>query len=451
MLVRTRGRRLSVALVTPLVLGVLLLTCLTASAQTEEIDAVGRNQRISLNLQNVTLGNVLKVMTQKSGINFLIGSGLVGKEINVYLEDVLVEDALAAILRANGLWYTRQKGTNIYVIMESPEGPPVATTTEVIRMSYADAAGLEPTLEAVLTDVGDIVVDERTNSLVVSDLPENIPTLRQLATELDEPTGQVLIEAKIVEFYEDAASELGISWDMRGYEKGDESGTGAYSYGSTFDTSADQEGFLNLSFGKFESLSRIKDITASISAMQKDGVAHVLAKPQVLTVDNKEALIEITQRMALAKKVTYRDGGTESTVEPIFGDVGVTLKVVPHINNDQFVTMTLEPVVSSAQRSSYFPDEAVDTKKRTARTTVMIKDGQTVVIGGLLRKDVVRTDFKVPILGDIPLLGELFRKSIDSESETEVMLFLTPKILGPESLQRMSERLESQVDQQIGE
>ena len=106
---------------------------------------------------------------------------------------------------------------------------------------------------------------------------------------------------------------------------------------------------------------------------------------------------------------------------------------------------------SSAQRSSYFPDEAVDTKHRTAKTTVMAKAGETVIIGGLLRTDVVETHFKVPILGDIPLLGALFRKSITSNTETEVMLFLTPHLLGAEALARMSQRLEADIDAKIGD
>jgi type IV pilus assembly protein PilQ len=448
----TRGR-LSLGAGVIVVTAILLVLAVAppAAAQEDMGDSGSkvRSQRISLNLQNVTLGSVLKVMTQKSGINFLIGSDLVGKEINVYLEDVLVEDALAAIMRANGLWYTRQKGTNIYVITDAPEGPPVATITEVLRLNYADAPSLEPTLSAVLTDAGSIVVDERTNSLVLSDIPENMSTLQSLVRDLDVQTGQVLIEAKVVEFTNDASSELGVSWDFANYETGEADGTGSFSYGTTFNNSGDSEGVLNLTFGKFDSFVELQNLNAKLSAMQKDGIAQVLAKPQILTLDNKEAQIEITTHLALAKKVTYREAGTESTVEPIFGDVGVTLKVTPHVNNDEFVTMRIEPVVSSAQRSSFFPDEAVDTKQRMARTTVMVKDGQTVVIGGLLRKDLVETHFKVPILGDIPLLGELFRKSIETETNSEVMLFITPKILGAESLQRMSERLESDIDAKL--
>lgn len=440
--------------ITTLLLAAMILLALPQTSWSQETgqDASQvRSQRITLNLQNVTLGSVLKIMTQKSGINFLIGSQLVGKEINVYLENVLVEDALAAIMRANGLWYTRQKGTNIYVITDAPEGPPVTTITEVMRLSYAAAPELEETVKAVLTEAGSIVVEERTNSLVISDIPENMSTLQSIIRDLDVQTGQVLIEAKIVEFTEEAAIELGISWGFSDYESGDANGTGSYTYGSTFNQGTSDEGVLSLTFGKFDSFVELQDLNVKLDAMKKDGLAQVLAKPHILTLDNKEALIEITTHLALAKKVTYREGGQESTVEPIFGDVGVTLKVTPHINNDQFVTMNIEPMVSSAQRSSYFPDEAVDTKQRKAKTTVMAKNGETVVIGGLLRKDVVETHFKVPILGDIPLLGALFRKSITSDTNSEVVVFLTPRLVGAEELSQLSKRMESDFDARLQE
>ncbi len=431
-----------------LIASLVLLLAMTSVAwsqeDTLESAARGRVQRISLNLQDVTLGSVLKVMTQKSGINFLIGSDLVGKSINVYLEDVLVEDALAAIMRANGLWYTRQKGTNIYVIMDAPEGPPVTTVTEVLGLSYADATMLLPTMESVLTEAGSIVVDARTNSLVATDIPENMTTLQQLVNDLDDPTGQVLIEAKIIEFSEDAARELGVTWDYSDFDTGE-----AISYGSTFNT--DQaEGILELTFGKFDSFVNIQDLAGKIRALQQDGRAEVLAQPQILTLDNQEAVIAITSHIALARKVTYREGGADSTVEPIFGDVGVTLKVLPHVNNEEFVTMTIEPQVSSAHRSSFFPDDAVDTKHRTARTTVMVRDAETVVIGGLLMRDVSESHYKVPLLGDIPLLGALFRKSVTSDTTTEGMVFLTPRILGAEALKRVSERAESRMDEKLG-
>ena len=193
MMVRKSGfSRYRSATIATVLVALLCVTCSTAwsqEADAADVGTTGYSPRISLNLQNVTLGAVLKVMTQKTGINFLIGSDLTGKTINVYLEDVLVEDALAAIMKANGLWYTRQKGTNIYVIMESPDGPPVNTITQVFHTNYADAKLLEPTVSAVLTEAGHIVVDQRTNALVVSDIPENMTTLESLVRELDEPTG----------------------------------------------------------------------------------------------------------------------------------------------------------------------------------------------------------------------------------------------------------------------
>ncbi len=452
------------------VAALLIVTCSPAWSQSGTTN-VERGQRISLNLTSVTLGSVLKVMTQKTGINFLIGSGLTGKTINVYLEDVLVEDALAAIMKANGLWYTRQKGTNIYVIMESPDGPPVATVTDVFHTDYADAVMLEPTIEAVLTEVGSVVVDQRTNALVVSDIPENMSTIESIVRELDNPTGQVLIEAQIVEVADEANLDLGVEWGYSDYdsENGASYGggfnyvhqwhhervlndeTGLYETVSTLVEHKAMEGLLDLSFGKWHSfIDGFTDISARIRAMERDGLAKVLASPQILTIDNQEAIIAITSHIAMAKKTTVSPDGY-LTIEPLYGDVGVTLKVTPHVNNDDFVTMTIEPEVSSAARSAYFPDEAVDTRKRTAKTTVMAQDGETIVIGGLLRKDINETHFKVPLLGDIPLLGRLFRKSVESEVDSEVMVFLTPRILGPEALKRITERKTARLAEIMGE
>ena len=452
------------------VAALLIVACSPAWSQSGTTN-VERGQRLSLNLTSVTLGSVLKVMTQKTGINFLIGSGLTGKTINVYLEDVLVEDALAAIMKANGLWYTRQKGTNIYVIMESPDGPPVATVTDVFHTDFADAVMLKPTIEAVLTEVGSVVVDQRTNAIVVSDIPENMSTIESIVRELDNPTGQVLIEAQIVEVADEANLDLGVEWGYSDYdsENGASYGggfnyvhqwqhervlndeTGLYETVSTLVENKAMEGLLDLSFGKWHSfIDGFQDISARIRAMERDGVAKVLASPQILTIDNQEAIIAITSHIAMAKKTTVSPDGY-LTIEPLYGDVGVTLKVTPHVNNDDFVTMTIEPEVSSAARSAYFPDEAVDTRKRTAKTTVMARDGETIVIGGLLRKDVNETHFKVPLLGDIPLLGRLFRKSVESEVDSEVMVFLTPRILGPEELKRISERKTARLAELMGE
>ena len=457
MMVRKSGfSRYRSATIATVLVALLCVTCSTAwsqEADAADVGTTGYSPRISLNLQNVTLGAVLKVMTQKTGINFLIGSDLTGKTINVYLEDVLVEDALAAIMKANGLWYTRQKGTNIYVIMESPDGPPVNTITQVFHTNYADAKLLEPTVSAVLTEAGHIVVDQRTNALVVSDIPENMTTLESLVRELDNPTGQVLIQAQIVEVADEAALDLGVEWGFSDYDEA--SGT---SYGAGFnrvhyyeDRTDDlgnvtkvlvedklMEGVLDLSFGQWHSfIDGFQDLSGRIRAMKRDGLLEILAEPQILTMDNQSAEIAITSHIAMAKKTTIANEGTV-TIEPVYGDVGVILRVTPNVNNDDFVTMTIEPEVSSASRSAYFPDEAVDTRKRTARTTVMARDGETIVIGGLVRKDIIENHFKVPLLGDIPLLGRLFRRSIESEVNSEVIVFLTPRIMSPESLKRVA-------------
>ena len=144
----------------------------------------------------------------------------------------------------------------------------------------------------------------------------------------------------------------------------------------------------------------------------------------------------------MAKKVTMQAiaGVGISVSEPIFGDVGVILTVVPKISGDGFILLDVKPTVSSAERSVYFPDEAVDTKERTAETVVLVKDGQTVVIGGLLREKETEGIAKIPLLGDIPILGYLFKRKVVDTRKTEVAVFLTPHIVSPEELEKRTEQ-----------
>jgi type IV pilus secretin PilQ/predicted competence protein len=414
------------------------------------------DQTITMNLRDVRLENALRLLTERTGMNFSMDTDLGDRLINVYLVDVSPEDALAAILRANGLWYTRQEGTNIYVIIAEEKGPPANTETRVLKCNYADAKELKPTVESNIGEVGKIVVDERTNSLVVTDTPENMRMLRALVEELDSPTGQVLIEARIVELTDIDGSDIGVTW--QGYDELDEAALEKnVSVGGSFNYREKDllDGLLKLTVGRleyFEDPSRaLEDLNVTLEALVTTGKAKLLATPQVLTVNNKEAKIEITESVALAKKVTINGLTGQVTEEIVFGDIGVTLSVTPHINDENFITMVVSPVVSSARKSTFFPDEAADTKKRTATTTVMVKDAQTIVIGGLLRNEESETFYKVPLLGDIPLLNLLFRKKVANTNNNEVVVFLTPRIVTADELMEISRRGTGIMSTEFGE
>jgi len=310
-----------------------------------------RDQLISLKLQHVSLEHALKALTKKTGLNFLMSAGLAGLRLNVYLRGVPAEGALLTILKANGLWYERQKGTNIYVVTKGPQ--PAEVATEIIRCGYASVADLGNIVENNLTSNGSFTVDKGTNSVVVSDTPSNVARLRRILSELDQPSKQVLIEVKIVEVDLAAARELGISWDWTG-KVGKDSPVGSTALRSSFNTAT--EGILSFSIGRYASNVGVRDLQTAITALEKEGRADLLASPKILTLDGRPASIKITERIALARKVTYQGavGGPLSIEEPIFGDVGVMLTVTSHVLNERMTILDVKPTVSSARKSIVF-------------------------------------------------------------------------------------------------
>jgi type IV pilus assembly protein PilQ len=390
-----------------------------------------REPLISLNLQGMTLENALKILTEKIGLNFVMSSDLSVMKVDVYLRDVPPEAAFFTLLKANGLWYEKQRGTNIYIVSKLEGVPTDKLVTEIVGCEYARVADMGNIIAENLSGDGTFVVDQRTNSVILSDVPESVARLKRILAELDRPSKQVLIEVKIVEINLTAGSELGVSWDWTG-TAGEGSHVGAATLGHSFSTIA--EGLLSLSIGRYASDDGVRNLQTSITALVQEGSADLLASPRILTLDGKPASIMITEHIVVAQKTVYQATGGESrSVEPIFGDVGVMLTVTPHVLNERFTILDVKPSVSSALKSTLLPGEAVDTQERTAETSVMVEDGQTIVIGGLFRKNKKTSISKVPLLGDIPILGHLFRKKITDTVKTEITVFLTPHIITVEN------------------
>ena len=393
--------------------------------------------KLSIRLQDVRLEDALKLFTKKTGLNFLFPPGLADRKVSLYLRDVSLQEALSGLLQAHGLRYEQQNGTDLYLIREGPSEPPVEHVTEVIRCQYAFVKDLNQIVSRSITSEGRVLIDERTNSFIITEVPEVIATVKAILSHLDRPSRQVLIDAEIVEFKHSVTEELGINWDW--------TGTLEENTVDVLSSFSAADGILTLSLGKYASAIGQRNLKAMINALEKEGTANVLANPKIFVLEDHPAIIEITENIALAQKVTVQEGG--STVsEPIFGDVGVTLQVTPHISNDRFVMLEVTPTVSSAQRSAFFPNDAVDTKKRSAQTSVMVEDGETVVLGGLLRTDTQESVSKVPLLGDIPLLGYIFRRRVVDTSKTEVMVFLTPHIVTAENVGSMSQEQRERMD-----
>jgi len=375
-------------------------------------------ERFTLNFYQTKLGFVLEVLSKKTGIRLVTDAQLAERPITAYLENVTGEEAIDSILKANGLYREKLKGTDIYVIKEAKEIPELKS--ETFFLQFAKAQDLGKILTSFLSQNGKIIVDTRTNSITIKDTPENVDEIRKIISELDKNIPEVSIEAILVELTANGLKDLGIKWTVGGDFMGGAKDV-PYPWKKTFERDiVNPRGAGGGEGGTTDTVPQFilgtvsfQALTASLRIMEEKGEANILANPRITTLNDTPAKIKITKNIVRAVKTVYHpETGVPISKEPIYAEVGVTLNVTPHVNEKGYITLDVEPVVSSAEPSTFF-EEAVDTHERSAKTTVSVKDGETVVIGGLLRTDTTKRTSKVPILGDLfPFLFKHHSKNI---------------------------------------
>ena len=291
------------------------------------------------------------------------------------------------------------------------------------------SAGTEQAIGALSGQVH-IVADEDTNSLLILTAPENFDRMREILAELDRPVPQVLIKVLIAEVTHGTTVDLGVEFS-------------ALNIGPDH---RDVELFTDFSVagatgGLIYKLVR-GDVTAALRALEEVGKLDVLSRPYILASNNQPAIITVGQEVPFIRATRVTETG--QTINTItYEDVGIILEVTPHINSDGLVIMDIKPEVSTITGTTVPISETVDAAvfaKRSAESRVAIRDGQTIVIGGLIEDRKTATIRKVPLLGSIPLLGMLFRRTIDEKAKTELLIFLTPHVAQEAGqLQAMSE------------
>ncbi|MBI4553941.1 MAG: hypothetical protein HY710_16865 [Candidatus Latescibacteria bacterium] len=380
---------------------------------------------ITASMEALPLADAMQVFALKIGVNILIQPGLEDKKISAQLGELPVLEAFEAILRANGFWYEVNPTGNVYLIKQADVSFS-GRVTERIPILFGEPRPLEEVVKKGTAGSGSYFIDERTNSFIVTDTPARIADIRQVITALDVPAPQVLIEVEIASIDRTANRQLGISWDFLGQIDAD-SPVGSAIGTSMFDN---KEGKFKLTFGKFVSSVGQKDLRVTLEALERNGLVDILASPRLMTVNRRAASIKIIDNIAVGTRISQSASGLgQSITEPIYKDVGVTLDVTPYVAGDSLVVMDITPTVSSAQKSPFFPALAVDTQQRTAQTRVMAKNNQTIVIGGLLQTNKTSQVTRVPLLGHIPLLGYFFRQSTSDIRKSEVIVFITPRII----------------------
>lgn len=418
------------------------------------------NDLVSMDFQDANLKTVLKIFSQQSGLNFVASENVKNRTVTIYFDNVSVEDALNHIMSASNLVYEQKPGSSIFIVKESGK-PVIETLTRIYELKYAQLAppstddkedeGEEkepeilPVIRGVLSKNGSIVADKRSNSLIITDVPSQFAIIEQVLERLDVRTQQVMIEAEVIETTTAVADKLGLDW----------TGTFGTYAGPAHNTlwplrgnfSKDETASIGEGFSATGSVN-LGSMGATLKAIMSDSNTKLLARPKVLTLNNETATIELSASTAVASISQTTSVGTEATtVSAERIDTGIKLKVTPQINKDGYITMHIEPTVVVPLLSKFFQGSGTDAKyidphSRSAKTTVMVKDGETVIIGGLISQDNSHAFEKIPFLGDIPILGAAFRYKQADEEGKELLIFITPHIMRESSyaLGNISER-----------
>ena len=304
------------------------------------------------------------------------------------------------------------------------------TQTKVFELSYAKVEGIQAEVTAALTaNVGNIRTDVRTNTFVITDLPHKIDEIGTIIRAFDRKTREVFIEAKIVQVTLSDTFKWGIDWD-RLFTGGQAGGLSGLSI--TPDTSLplgldDPLGKLTIARTGTNTLNFILEALAAV------GETKILSNPHIATEEGKEATINVITKQPYSETTTTTTSSatTESTAFT-FVDVGVKLNVTPTINKDGYISMLIKPEVSSI--TSFFPSESADQRvpvieTSNAESTVLIKDGTTIIIAGMIKDTKSKSSSKVPVFGDVPVVGHLFKNNTDSIQRTETIVFLTPRVI----------------------
>ncbi len=471
----------------------------TSPPMISSLPLLGERQVLDvLDLKNMDILDVLKLISQKSGLNIIAGQDVRGR-VTVFLKDIEVMEALKIIVESYG-WayvkdgsifkvmtaaeyeakYERKFGQNTEtrikqllfvkasdvaailnevksragkIIAEDKSGTiiliddpkkmdameeviktiDVPIETEVFELGYAKAEDISSKVSEVLTPaIGSMKFDERSNKVVISDTAQALEKIRKIINAFDEKDQQVLIEAKIIQITLSDEHKMGVDWEgiIRDFHSLDLT--------SNFDvlTSSDKSG--RLSIGTVAS----DDYTALIEALDTVGTTNILSSPRIAAINNKEAkiLVGSTEPYVTTTTTTPSSGPTTTAESVNFIDVGVKLYVTPTIHDDGFVTMKIKPEVSSVTSNLTTSNNntipVVETSE--AETTVMVKNGVSIVIGGLIKDEKIKSTRKVPFLGDIPVMGFAFRNQDDETTKTEIVIFLTPTIITGDVLRDVS-------------
>ena len=416
-------------------------------------------EKLSLNFQDIDVRSVLQLIADFTDLN-LVASDTVQGNITLRLQNVPWDQALDLVLKTRGL--DKRKVGNVLLIAPADEiaarerqeleaqnqiAELAPLRRELIQVNYAKAADIAALFQSVAgiggegakEERGSVTVDDRTNSIIAYQTQDKLDELRRIVAQLDIPVRQVMIEARIVEANVDYDKELGVRWGGSTNLQGDKNWT---VYGN--DDRGDEGGGTgedqgpNVPFVDLGSAGRTSGIgigfvtdnvllDLELSAMEKTGNGEVISQPKVVTSDKE------TAKILKGAEIPYQEASSSGATTVSFKEAALSLEVTPQITPDNRIIMEVkvnkdEPDYQNALNN------VPPIKKNEVNAKVLVNDGETIVIGGVFSNEQSKAVDKVPLLGDMPFVGRLFRRDVVKDTKNELLVFITPRIMNNQSI-----------------
>ncbi len=392
--------------------------------------------KMSINLKESDIRNVLTMIGELTGLNIVISPNI-EDTITANLENVTVKAALDAILKPNNYSYFVQD--NIIIVKDLDTQLIGELESVVIRLKYINSNDLQAPLSTVLTSRGTVQsflpvasMSGQTgppNMAIVSDVQENIPRILNMVKQLDKPIKNINIAIKFIETQLDTSKSYGVDWTNSPIQFG----------GSSSDTVNFPISMNNITVATLNPTQ----LAGALKIMQARGRSKLLSSPQVTTLDNHQAITEVSTTVYIdgLNSGNNTSGNTQGNTNNATGlgfigtmntvqekDIGIKLQVTPRINENEIITLLVDATVEALLSAAEISTDKPRSTKRTVQTQVSVFNGETVIIGGLIADNIIRNKKYVPILSAIPILGYFFKTTSVQKEQRELLMFITPTI-----------------------
>mgnify|MGYP002882738155 FL=1 len=392
--------------------------------------------KMSINLKESDIRNVLTMIGELTGLNIVISPNI-EDTITANLENVTVKAALDAILKPNNYSYFVQD--NIIIVKDLDTQLIGELESVVIRLKYINSNDLQAPLSTVLTSRGTVQsflpvasMSGQTgppNMAIVSDVQENIPRILSMVKQLDKPIKNINIAIKFIETQLDTSKSYGVDWTNSPIQLG----------GSSSDTVNFPISMNNITIATLNPAQ----LAGALKIMQARGRSKLLSSPQVTTLDNHQAITEVSTTVYIdgLNSGNNTSGNTQGNTNNATGlgfigtmntvqekDIGIKLQVTPRINENEIITLLVDATVEALLSAAEISTDKPRSTKRTVQTQVSVFNGETVIIGGLIADNIIRNKKYVPILSAIPILGYFFKTTSVQKEQRELLMFITPTI-----------------------